>query len=181
MPRNVQIIDQCISHSPGARELLMRHATPAKGSARLTLPPHRFFNPADSCAEEITVYVEPAFAGADQFKVVNLIEEENVGGVPVNGVPGVGINVTTLSGYVGKPILPFSATLNGCNYGGYNVAIRASLSAEYKISITVNKTVLFGSPFLLTIHPQIQAVTLGVPTDGLVTYNRLFPPLRLRL
>ena len=132
----------------------------------------KFFNAADSCYEDVRVYVEPAVPGKDQLKVTNLVEQENVFGVTVNGAPGQGIDVTTLSGYVGKPIASFNATISQCVYGGYKVAIRASLSADYKVSVTVNNSVLFGSPFMLTVHPQIRAVSFGVPTDGLVTYNR---------
>jgi len=132
----------------------------------------RFMNDAFSCAENVTVYVEPAFAGADQFTVTNLIEEENVGGVPINGVPGPGIDVVTRSGYVGKPILPFDGVVDSCTNGGYLVKIFATLSSDYKVSITVNQTNLFGSPFDLTILPQIRSIPLGVSTLGLVTYNR---------
>lgn len=61
------------------------------------------------------VFVEPQFAGPDQYTVTNLIEESNVGGVSVNGVPGPGIDVVTRTGYVGQPIFPFNGTSLGCS------------------------------------------------------------------
>ncbi|KAJ1487659.1 hypothetical protein T484DRAFT_1785950, partial [Baffinella frigidus] len=105
-----------------------------------------FFNEATSCAETITIAVVPALQGADHFSITNLLAEENVGGVPMNGVPGIGIDIITRSGYVEEPIYAFTGTITSCTNGAYQGEIFATLSADYKVTVEVDQTPLFGSP-----------------------------------
>jgi hypothetical protein len=132
----------------------------------------QYMNNATSCSEVIRVYVTPQLSGADHFVVTNLIAERNVGGVPINGVPGIGVDINTLSGSVGIPILPFNGTTTGCNLGTYSINLFATLSARYLVSVTVNGSALYGSPFPIQIVDQILSLQPGAAVVGLVTQTR---------
>jgi len=132
----------------------------------------RFFNNATSCGEDIVVHVVPINMGSDHFTVSNLIEIDDVDGVAINGVAGPGITKTTRSGYIAEPISDSYGTLKSCVNGMYLVSVFATLSADYRVSVTVNNNTLEGSPFPLTIYPQQRQVVPGIVTLGLVTVTR---------
>jgi hypothetical protein len=131
-----------------------------------------YMNPATSCAEALAVQVVPSLTGADHFVVRNLVEQRNVGGVPVNGVPGPGVDINTLSGLVGVSIQPFAGAVGACAAGAYAVSFLATLSARYAIRVAVNGSALFGSPFSINIVDQVLPLTPGRPVNGLVTQTR---------
>ena len=135
-----------------------------------------YFNNAASCNAAITVRVIPRFSGADHFVVRNLVAESDVGGVPINGVPGQGVTIDTLSGLVGIPIQPFNGTVVspkcGSSSGAYSINFLATLSAAYLVEVTVNGTALYGSPFSVKIVDQILPIQQGLSVVGLVTQTR---------
>ena len=77
-----------------------------------------------------------ALQDSDHFKVTNLVELADVGGVPLNGVPGPGITQSTRSGYVALPISDFYGTVKSCSEGTYTISVLASLSATYTVAVT---------------------------------------------
>ena len=138
----------------------------------VVLAKDEYLNNAISCSEAVTVRVTPLQAGADHFIVQNLVAQRNVGGVPINGVPGRGIDIDTLSGLVSVPIVAFNGTLAGCSGGAYTAGFLATLSALYSVAVTVNGSALFGSPFSVRIVDQILPIANGVSVVGLVTQTR---------
>jgi hypothetical protein len=132
----------------------------------------RFFNNATSCSETIVAHVVPVMQATDYFRVTNLVEFADVGGVPINGVPGPGTTQSTRSGYVAQPISDFYGEVKSCTEGMYRVSVLASLSADYRVSVKVDGNNLYGSPFPVTIYPQQRQIVPDVVTDGLVTVTR---------
>ena len=132
----------------------------------------QYFNDAETCKEDVKMHVVPVQGDTDHYVVTNLEEFANVGGVPINGVPGPGITQSTRSGYRPMPIGDFAGILKSCDKGNFTVSLYATLSAKYTVSVTVNDLPLYGSPFDLTIYPQQIQVVPGVQFSGLVTVTR---------
>ena len=132
----------------------------------------RFFNNATSCSEVINVHVVPVSQATDYFRVTNLVDLADEDGVPINGVPSPPIFESTRSGYVAMPISDFYGSVKACTKGMYEVSVLASLSAQYRVSVTVDDRTLYGSPFAVTIYPQQRQLMPDVVTSGLVTVTR---------